>query len=61
MFEYAIALEVFALDRPEFTDWYDYKVIATEEGDINGMGGVSVNASHDLDLLSKASLTAKVT
>ena len=56
MFEFGIALEVFALPRPELSQWYDYKVIATEAGDINGMGGVNINASHDLSLLAQATL-----
>ncbi len=56
MFEYAIALEVFALPRPEFEQWYDYKVIAVEQGDISGLGGVSINANNDLALLAQASL-----
>jgi AraC family transcriptional activator FtrA len=56
MFEFGIALEVFALPRPELPQWYDYKVIATTIGEINGMGGVSVNASHDLSLLAQATL-----
>lgn len=56
MFEFGIALEVFALSRPELSEWYDYKVVATKAGDINGMGGVSIDASHDLTLLSQATL-----
>jgi len=56
MFEFGIALEVFALPRPELSQWYDYKVIATTEGEINGMGGVSIDASHDLSLLAQATL-----
>lgn len=56
IFEFGIALEVFALARPELTHWYDYKVIATDNGDINGMGGVTINATNDLSLLESASL-----
>jgi len=56
MFEFGIALEIFALPRPELSEWYDYKVIATDAGEITGMGGVSINASHDLSLLEQASL-----
>lgn len=58
MFEYSIALEVFALPRPEIDDWYDYKVISVEEGDggVSGLGSVTVNAPYDLDVLSQASL-----
>jgi len=56
IFEFGIALEVFALPRPELSEWYDYKVIATTDGEINGMGGVSIDASHDLSLLAQATL-----
>lgn len=56
MFEFSIALEIFALSRPEFSHWYDYKVIAAEQGDIKGMGGVSITACNDLSLLAQASL-----
>lgn len=56
MFEFGIALEVFALPRPELPQWYDYKVVATEAGEIRGLGGVSINANHDLSLLAQASL-----
>lgn len=56
MFEYAIALEIFALPRPELDQWYDYQVIATDEGSIHGLGGVSINATHNLSLLADASL-----
>jgi AraC family transcriptional activator FtrA len=56
IFEFGIALEVFALPRPELPQWYDYRVIATESGEINGMGGVSIDASHDLSLLKQATL-----
>ena len=56
MFEFGIALEVFALPRPELPEWYDYKVIATKAGEINGMGGVSIEANHDLTLLAQATL-----
>lgn len=56
MFEFSVALEIFALPRPEFSHWYNHKVVATEQGDIKGIGGVSINATNDLSILSKASL-----
>lgn len=56
MFEYGIALEIFALPRPELKQWYDCKVIAVNSGKIQGLGGVSINAEHDLALLTQASL-----
>jgi AraC family transcriptional activator FtrA len=56
MFEYAIALEIFALPRPELDQWYDYQVIATDKGPIHGLGDVSIHANHNLSLLADASL-----
>ena len=56
MFEFSIALEIFALPRPEFSNWYRYEVVATEKGDIKGMGNVSIDANNDLSVLARASL-----
>jgi len=56
MFEFGIALEVFALPRPELTEWYEYKVISTGAGTVTGIGGVTISASHDLTLLTQATL-----
>ena len=56
MFEFGIALEVYALARPELSQWYDYKEIATKAGDINGLGGVSIDATHDFSLFVQATL-----
>lgn len=56
VFEYGIALEVFALPRPEFKQWYDCQIVAANQGSIEGLGGVTVNANSDLSLLTQASL-----
>lgn len=56
LFEFSIALEVFALPRPELEHWYDYRVIAATPGTMGGIGGISVDAQHDLAALSEASL-----
>jgi len=56
MFEYSIALEIFALPRPEFSSWYRHHVVATDAGDIKGLGGVRIDASNNLELLADASL-----
>ncbi len=56
IFEYGIALEVFALPRPELSSWYRHQVISAAAGDINGLGGVRIDAKNDLDVLAKASL-----
>lgn len=56
MFEFGIALEVFALPRPEFTTWYRHRVVAAEAGPLHATGGIAVAADHDLDVLREASL-----
>ncbi|WP_127556637.1 transcriptional regulator FtrA [Saccharospirillum alexandrii] len=56
LFEFSIALEVFALPRPELEHWYDYQVIAATPDTLRGIGGVTVNAKYDLTALAKASL-----
>ena len=56
LFEFSIALEVFALPRPELEHWYDYQVIAATPYTLRGIGGVTVNAKYDLTALAKASL-----
>ncbi|MBO1256879.1 helix-turn-helix domain-containing protein [Alteromonas sp. 5E99-2] len=57
MFEYAIALEIFALPRPEIDTWYDYKIVSVNQAKITaGLGNVMVNASTDLNTLLEASL-----
>lgn len=56
MFEFGIGLEIFTLPRPEFADWYRYKVVAAEPGPMRATGGVIVAADHDLDALRRASL-----
>jgi len=55
-FEFACAVEIFALARPEIlTDWYRCVVVAAEPGPLRGMGGVEVRADGGLDLLETAS------
>ncbi|WP_231592702.1 transcriptional regulator FtrA [Pelagovum pacificum] len=56
MFEFGIALEIFALPRPEFPAWYRHKVIAAEPGPMRATGGIDVVAEHDLAALSQADL-----
>jgi AraC family transcriptional activator FtrA len=58
MFEFGIAVEVFGLPRPEFAhlDWYSYEVVGIEPGPYRSMGGVTVDARHDLRRLSRAGL-----
>lgn len=56
MFEFGIGLEVFALPRPEFPDWYRHKVVAAEPGPLHATGGIAIAAEHDLPALHDASL-----
>lgn len=54
-FEFGIAVEVFALPRPELgPDWYKAIVVAAEPGPLSAMGGISITADGDLSLLADA-------
>jgi AraC family transcriptional activator FtrA len=55
-FEFGIAVEVFGLPRPEFNRWYRCAVVAAEPGPLTAMGGIRIEASHDLALLESADL-----
>jgi AraC family transcriptional regulator, transcriptional activator FtrA len=41
-FEFAIAVELFGLPRPEFERWYAFEVCGLERGPLRATGGVSV-------------------
>jgi AraC family transcriptional activator FtrA len=58
MFEFGIAVEVFGLNRPEFADipWYTWEVVGIESGPYRAMGGLTVDAVHDLSRLAAADL-----
>lgn len=56
MFEFGIGLELFALPRPEFPDWYRHKVVAAKAGPLHATGGIAIAAEHDLSALREASL-----
>lgn len=56
MFEFGIALEVFALPRTDIDNWYVPKVVSAKREKINTLGGLTITAPHDLSLLEKASL-----
>jgi AraC family transcriptional activator FtrA len=54
-FEFGCTVELFALERPELgVEWYDFAVCAAEPGPVRAMGGVTVEAPHDLALLARA-------
>lgn len=58
MFEFGIAVEVFGLPRPEFDGlgWYSYEIVGIEPGPLHSMGGITVDANHDLGRLADADL-----
>ena len=54
-FEFALAVEVFGLRRPELgVPWYDFRVCAAEPGPLRAEGGVTVRARHGLRALEGA-------
>ena len=54
-FEFGIAVEVFALDRPEMgADWYKFAVANVDRGPLRASGGIKIIAGGGLDLLAKA-------
>lgn len=54
-FEFGIAVEVFALPRPELgADWYRAMVVAVDPGPLSAMGGIRVSVDGDLSLLEAA-------
>jgi len=56
LFELGIAAEVFGLPRPEFDDWYDFRVVAAQQGPLRTLGGLTLQAADDLSLLADAAL-----
>jgi len=54
-FEFAIAVEIFGLARPEMgRNWYRFQVCSLDTGALRATGGVSVKASCGLSQLSRA-------
>lgn len=55
IFEFGIAVEVFALPRPELNvDWYRFQVCSLERGPIRATGGITVKTAGGLGLLQRA-------
>ncbi len=55
MFEFGIAVEVFALPRPEMgSDWYRFAVAASEPGPLRADGGIEIRGDGGLELLERA-------
>ncbi len=55
-FEFGIAIELFALPRPEFQHWYRFAAVKAEPGPLRATGGITIDAEDDLGLLQDASL-----
>src|SRR5438132_5040629 len=54
-FEFALAVEVFALERPELgARWYDFTACAVDRGPLRATGGVTLSAPRRLQLLERA-------
>ncbi len=54
-FEFACAIELFALERPELgVHWYSHTVCAIEPGPLRARGGLTVQVPHGLDALDQA-------
>jgi AraC family transcriptional activator FtrA len=55
MFEFGIAVEVFALPRPEMgPDWYRFAIAASEPGPLRADGGIEIRGDGGLELLERA-------
>ena len=55
LFEFAVAAELFGLQRPELdVDWYDFSVVAVDDGPLGALGGIAVGAKGGLDQLESA-------
>ena len=55
LFEFAVASELFGLKRPELdVEWYDFSVVAVDDGPIAALGGIAVDAKAGWDQLRSA-------
>ncbi|WP_295477535.1 transcriptional regulator FtrA [uncultured Pseudomonas sp.] len=54
-FEFGIAIEIFALPRPEFDfAWYQHAVVAADQGPMRALGGFAVTADAGHEALEAA-------
>jgi len=54
-FEFACAVELFSLERPELeVDWYRFAVCAAEPGKLRAAGGITIEAPYTLRMLDRA-------
>ena len=55
LFEYGVATELFALERPELgLDWYRFEAVSPDPGPLRATGGVTLEASTDLRRIARA-------
>lgn len=55
LFEFGIAMEVFALKRPELgVPWYDVAVVSFDPPPLRATGGVGITPTHPTRVLAKA-------
>src|SRR3954451_16395446 len=54
-FELAVAFEVFGVDRRELTpDWYEFRLVAAEPGEIRTEGGFILDTPYTISELARA-------
>lgn len=54
-FEFGIAVEAFALKRPELdVPWYDFKVVTNDPSPLRATGGFTLDVTHGLEALQQA-------
>lgn len=54
-FEYAVAAEIFALQRPSLgVPWYRCVIVSADKGPLRGIGGVVIKPDAPLSMLAKA-------
>jgi AraC family transcriptional activator FtrA len=53
-FELGIVVELFGLPRPEFPEWYRFKVCALETGPLAATGDLMITPRHGIEALSRA-------
>lgn len=53
-FEFGVASELFGLARPEFDDWYEFKVVSVDPPPLHMLGGLTLAAETDLAQVSAA-------
>ncbi len=56
IFEYSIAVDIFALARPQYAPWYDCHIVAAESNPIRGLGNITIDAKKNLEQLADAEL-----